>query len=325
MEINRPLLSICIPTYNRADSLSDNLECLTHLNGFDDEIEVIISDNCSPDNTQEVGLDFASRYTNIKYYRNVTNIHDENFPSCLDKASGYYIKLLNDNVTINNDGLDYLKSKVKENLNDRVPIFFTNNFISTKYKGYDKIICSSFDDYLGAISIYVTAISCFGAWREQWDEIINRTRYSKLLLNQVDWSFQLMDKHKKCVIYNKHYYSGHSKGKRSGYNWFQVHLDNYYTIMKPYIDRGSISAKAFNIDKHNFLRKYKKELCFIYGYKWDKNWQYDTKDTFSIFWKYYKHDLIFYIYILSFPIWSILLTMKYLLYDIYVSIKSHLF
>ena len=47
-----PYLSICIPTYNRSEVLKESLMQLLKYEG--DDIEVVISDNCSPDNTEEV-------------------------------------------------------------------------------------------------------------------------------------------------------------------------------------------------------------------------------------------------------------------------------
>ena len=55
--MNKPLLSICIPTYNRAHYLK---ECLGSIVAqFDDRdvrdnVEVVVSDNASPDNTREL-------------------------------------------------------------------------------------------------------------------------------------------------------------------------------------------------------------------------------------------------------------------------------
>lgn len=48
----KPYLSICIPTYNRSEVLKESLMQLLKYEG--DDIEVVISDNCSPDNTEEV-------------------------------------------------------------------------------------------------------------------------------------------------------------------------------------------------------------------------------------------------------------------------------
>lgn len=49
----KPLLSICIPTYNRAEYLAKSLDTLVCLPEFNSsEVEVVISDNASTDNTQ---------------------------------------------------------------------------------------------------------------------------------------------------------------------------------------------------------------------------------------------------------------------------------
>ena len=68
------LLSICIPTYNRAYRLNDLLALLVYeikpLNG---SVEVVVCDNCSTDDTRQV----ASQYKEIrlvKYFRNSQNI-----------------------------------------------------------------------------------------------------------------------------------------------------------------------------------------------------------------------------------------------------------
>ena len=51
-----PLLSICIPTYNRAEILDKSLESITKQDIFQktDEVEIIVSDNCSQDNTHNI-------------------------------------------------------------------------------------------------------------------------------------------------------------------------------------------------------------------------------------------------------------------------------
>lgn len=72
---NEYLLSICIPTYNRAEKLK---QCLSNIaddyneNSFDD-IEIIISDNCSEDETLLI-VDVFKNILPIKYYRQNENI-----------------------------------------------------------------------------------------------------------------------------------------------------------------------------------------------------------------------------------------------------------
>ncbi|MCK9613953.1 MAG: glycosyltransferase [Candidatus Omnitrophica bacterium] len=90
------LLSICIPTYNRADFLKRTLYYL--LEQIDFEItEIIISDNASSDNTEEVIKEYTEHYPCIKYNRNEKNIGlDDNAIKCIKLASGEYVWFCSD-------------------------------------------------------------------------------------------------------------------------------------------------------------------------------------------------------------------------------------
>lgn len=74
-EHNSPLLSLCIPTYNRAEILAQCLE--RHMEAIDDErdIEIVISDNASTDNTREVVADFIERHGDIRIVYHLSLIH----------------------------------------------------------------------------------------------------------------------------------------------------------------------------------------------------------------------------------------------------------
>jgi len=49
------LLTIAIPTYNRADLLDKQLTWLSQaIKGFETECEILVSDNCSTDHTQSI-------------------------------------------------------------------------------------------------------------------------------------------------------------------------------------------------------------------------------------------------------------------------------
>jgi len=65
-----PLLSICIPTYNRSATLRQSLYNLLVYDGT--EIEFVISDNASPDDTAKM-IASLSDYR-IQYFRNDSNI-----------------------------------------------------------------------------------------------------------------------------------------------------------------------------------------------------------------------------------------------------------
>jgi glycosyltransferase involved in cell wall biosynthesis len=96
-----PLVTIAIPTYKRADDyLKQAIRCA--VNQTYPNIEVIVSDNCSPDNTKEVvqSLD----HPRLTYFRQPENLGaNNNFNFCVKQARGDYFLLLQDDDLIDLD------------------------------------------------------------------------------------------------------------------------------------------------------------------------------------------------------------------------------
>lgn len=84
------LVSICIPTYNCARHLKKALESI--INQTYDNLEIIISDNASTDNTLALLQEFND--PRIKIYKNSKNIGGEkNWSRCIELAGGEYIAI----------------------------------------------------------------------------------------------------------------------------------------------------------------------------------------------------------------------------------------
>jgi glycosyltransferase involved in cell wall biosynthesis len=88
--MQKPLISIGIPTYNRPESLRRTLECITGQTYGN--LEIIISDNGSPgDDTEKVVREFMQTDPRIQYYRQTENRGATfNFQFVLEKATGEY-------------------------------------------------------------------------------------------------------------------------------------------------------------------------------------------------------------------------------------------
>src|SRR5271165_85066 len=98
---NRPLLTIAIPTYNRAWCLKDLLSVLASQLKDEPRVELLISDNASPDETPSLVQDFAAQGLRVRYLRNVENIgSDANFLQCFEQARGKYVWLFSDDDLI---------------------------------------------------------------------------------------------------------------------------------------------------------------------------------------------------------------------------------
>lgn len=86
-------VSICIPCYNYAHFLSDAIESV--LKQTYKNLELIIIDNCSKDNTREIVQDYLDIDNRIRYFCNKTNIGMvENWNRCLEESTGEYVKIL---------------------------------------------------------------------------------------------------------------------------------------------------------------------------------------------------------------------------------------
>lgn len=84
-------ISVCIPTYNRAELIADAIRSVL-IQGCTPK-ELIICDNASTDGTEDVVAKFNSAI--ILYYRNKRNIGMcRNFNKCLEVASGDIVTLL---------------------------------------------------------------------------------------------------------------------------------------------------------------------------------------------------------------------------------------
>lgn len=100
-EVTKPLLTIAIPTFNRAWCLRELLPLLVDQLKDEARIELIISDNASPDDTPSVVREFVTRGLPIRYIRNDQNVGpDANFLQCFEQARGKYVWLFSDDDLI---------------------------------------------------------------------------------------------------------------------------------------------------------------------------------------------------------------------------------
>ncbi|PZX19166.1 glycosyltransferase involved in cell wall biosynthesis [Breznakibacter xylanolyticus] len=91
--MEKNLVSILIPVYNRANIVSDSIE--SALNQTYKNIEIIIVDNCSTDETWNILTQYALLDGRIQIFRNEKNIGPvRNWISCVEKAKGEFSKIL---------------------------------------------------------------------------------------------------------------------------------------------------------------------------------------------------------------------------------------
>lgn len=112
---NNPLVSVIIPTFNRADLLIDSLVSID--NQTYPNIEVIIVDDGSSDNTEESVNSFVSKKTVVKYYK------QKNQGACAArnlgflKSSGEYIQYLDSDDILDDKKIEDQVNYLEQNSN----------------------------------------------------------------------------------------------------------------------------------------------------------------------------------------------------------------
>jgi abequosyltransferase len=97
MTAQRPLLTLAIPTYNRGVFLRQFLDSVRDQLRSTLEVELIVSDNASTDETPEIMREELQIGTRLTYIRNPENIgSDANFLQCYERASGRYVWVMGD-------------------------------------------------------------------------------------------------------------------------------------------------------------------------------------------------------------------------------------
>lgn len=116
-----PVLSVCIPTYNRAPRLQNALEQFARAlsrSKFPREVELVISNNASTDRTADVirsSLDAVAASSAVRVYSQRANLGAEgNFKFLYEHARGEYVWLWGDDDTLHEEQLDLLVRDLQE-------------------------------------------------------------------------------------------------------------------------------------------------------------------------------------------------------------------
>ncbi len=106
------ILSVCIPTYNRAKTLEKTLSF--NIQYKNDQIEFIVSNNGSADDTELIVQNIKD--SRIKYFNNKKNLgYDANIILCSKRAKGKYVLYLSDEDKLNAEGINWLIDLCKNN------------------------------------------------------------------------------------------------------------------------------------------------------------------------------------------------------------------
>lgn len=112
-----PILSICIPTYNRAELLESALSSLVpQIADCGDEVELVVTDNCSTDHTREL-VERLRQQCRIRYHRNEQNVGviRNVLGAVMNLARGEFCWLMGDDEMVRDGGVRNILEAIKAN------------------------------------------------------------------------------------------------------------------------------------------------------------------------------------------------------------------
>ena len=121
-----PLVSIVIPVYNREDIIHVTLE--SAINQSYKNIEIIVVDNCSTDDTYFKVKEYSDKDQRIRLFKNYSNIGPvNNWKKCIEYSEGEFIKILWSDDQISFDFVERTIDVLKNN--NEIAFVYTKTII----------------------------------------------------------------------------------------------------------------------------------------------------------------------------------------------------
>lgn len=282
----KPILSICIPTYNRATYLDKCLQSLMNqVIDRQNEVEIVICDNNSTDNTYDVVSKYIRDGVEIKYTKNSVNVHDKNFYIVINNANGIYRKLINDSTIFNEGSIDKILKTVKDNYVSRKPIVWTN---SVNNGSINKEL--DFKSLILDCGFRLTSILWFGVWESDLSLLICDDDVFSTKIWQLYMTLAIVKKHQMAILYNQKLFTTQEVLKKDlTYGLFKVFHKNFFEILKPYFIFYNFNNCEVETIEKDLLYNFFMVWCInteVYKYKYSV---YHNENLFLEVKNYYKN------------------------------------
>ncbi len=165
------LLSIGIPTYNGEKYLHRPLESiLPQLEGLEDKVEIVFSDNASDDRTPEIIKEYASKHRFIKYFRNEENVGaDRNYDLVVKRSRGKYVWLFTDNDYIKDGGVKKVLEVMEKH--PGLDAIFVNLIGDVPLNLREDILCKDGGEFFDKSDYKSGLVSSNIVKKESWESI----------------------------------------------------------------------------------------------------------------------------------------------------------
>lgn len=287
----KKLLSICIPTYNRAILLDLCLSKLKiEIKGFENCIDIYVSDNCSIDNTVDVVESYINSGLEINFNVHESNLGTElNFLSLFQKANSKYFWLLSDDDFLLPNSLRNIIAVL--NSKEFGVVYVNQKWYESEVPNINQLPLTTIEYYnpikfVEKINYWVTFISGNIINKSILDGKIDPYIYNGTMLNYLNWHFSaIFDDLPNIFICNA--YLACKSGNTGGYRLYEVFGKNFNVIMDDMIALKKIDKRVKDIINNHLLSDFFPYFIGIRSNMFLNENQ--IKVLHPIFWKYPKY------------------------------------
>ena len=291
MDNKQPILSICIPIYNRLNYLEKMLARFTEDKElFEEQIHLFISDNCSEDDLRACCEKYSREGLKIEYVRNEENIGaDKNFEQCFQRGKGRYTWLL---------GSDDIP--VKGFLRKLLPLLQAKNYglfhVSlTSERNPSLVEFEGCNEMMVAMHINITFMSSNIIASDKFKlEDLKNYRNTNLIQISAYLTAMTSSSVNAMLYMGNPFEPGSDIANNGGFNFYKVFVENFYCILNEYVEKGVLTPATIErvkrVEFHNYLCRFfvrynllhlpnnydftdsRKILKDNYGFKWYMMW-----------------------------------------------------
>jgi abequosyltransferase len=296
---SQPLLSICIPTYNRQNELRKTLtiideQFLNVPNEFKNRIEIFISDNHSEYNVVSLVAEFKPRLE-IDLKVNEKNIGGTlNYESCFCNATGKYVLILSDDDHFLDGALGEIVTCLLQLDPDIVFLPFTP--ISANLRCNQSSLMLERNQFLKAVGMLPSLLSACIFRRDLIGGAFGR--YLDTNMHHYFYFLHALEHGERFVYFNRQVLYCPYEGNAGGYNWYAVFGDQFFRIVEEFdahrIDRRILTSIQRNLILSRILPTYFNHR--IQGFTINRNFsKCSDREIFRILWKRCRHFVVFWL------------------------------
>jgi glycosyltransferase involved in cell wall biosynthesis len=260
MPDNAPLLTIAIPTYNRAHYLEGLLAVLHEQLQSETRVELLVSDNASTDNTAATVAKYQSRGVAIRSIRNESNLGaDRNILQCYLEASGKYVWVFSDDDLILPGTVKRVLDILSSGRYDMVNLTarFSEGDDNRRQSPHAPLPDREFtrpEDLARSIYVYFTFISSVILNKQRISSLPHRPFDSLLDTNLVQLGpvYSALNHHRRSLVIRDPLIAARGNSN-VGYGLFRVFGTSFEKITREWIDKASVQHAIIDLTIRKFL------------------------------------------------------------------------